>query len=239
MGTSSARRAPVSRPWRLAKTLTSRFASGKEATPPLAREVVARYLTALEGRSTGTVAASGPLLPEVARTAMNLGNFYQAWHQEGMETAAAYVGVPVGPRASDEFIPLLLDRLAGPGSTLGEAAARAALLDHFETIWDGGAPSNPKMSAAGSPDRGGQAGVAHFLGLALYRKLTSDLGESLEYHAPSVQAGCRRQEELKAHILAAAEGLQLDGPSTGAVSEDQAAAWLARLILHLGGDHDR
>ena len=77
MGTSSARKAPVGKFWRTAKTSIARFASGKEASPPQVKEVVARYLTALKSDANYDNEATKNFLPVIVGTAASLGNFYQ------------------------------------------------------------------------------------------------------------------------------------------------------------------
>ena len=92
MGTSTARQAPGGKYWRIAKTAMARFASGKEATPPQVKEIVARYLTALQadaGKGSGDTA----FLPTLVQTAVSLGKFYQHWRQDGWEAALASLEV--------------------------------------------------------------------------------------------------------------------------------------------------
>jgi hypothetical protein len=239
VGTSSARKAPVGKFWRTAKTSASRFASGKEATPPQVQEVVTHYLTALKSHDPDAVGGTQTFLPDLVRTAASLGDFYRTWQQHGWDAALGRLGLdPAGHGAREAIMPALLDELAGTGARLDEAVSRAALIDHLV----------PVIEAGGNPDQAEvlpsldsldiMALVRHFLGMALYRKWQSDLGEPLEFHAPTIPQGVQRQEELKAYILA-----NLALPATGATETEafslvQTATLLERLIADLGGRHE-
>jgi hypothetical protein len=236
MGTSSARKAPVGRFWRPAKTSASRFASGSEASPRQVQEVVARYLTALKPDDPDAVGGAPVFLPDLVRTAASLGDFYRTWQQHGWRAALEKLGLPpADDQAGKAILPALLDKLAGPGAGLEEAVSRAALIDHLLPVL--AVYGNPDQAAGAPPSAppGIAASVGNFLGLALYRKWQSDLGEPLEFHAPSITQGIQRQQELKAHILA-----KLESPATAvthpeASSSVQTAALLERLIADLGG----
>lgn len=225
MGTSTARKAPGGKYWRTAKTAMARFASGKEATPPQVNEVVARYLTALkadDGKGSGDTA----FLPTIARTAASLGNFYRSWRQDGWEAALASLGV--NPANRPELMPALLDRLAGPGGTLAEAVARAALLDHLAAVLSSGYdPATP----------GADSEVNTFLGLALKHKLLSDLGETVEFHAPTVAQGMARQEEIRAYFLTRIRSLESAKPDKSPF--DETGAILNTIFTVLGDPHGR
>jgi hypothetical protein len=237
MGTSSARKAPAGKFWRAAKTAASRFASGKETSPPLAQEVVARYLNALESHNPEPSSGMRSLLGDIVRAAATLGNFYHLWKQEGWEAALESLGLnPVTLQSREAVMPALLDRLAGPGAGLNEAAARAALIDHLDPVLSAGehpaqtkGPSDPYCPP-------GISGLLEFLGLALYRKLLSDLGDPLEFQAPSITQGLQRQEEIKSHILA---NLATAVIPDGTLSLEQTATLLDRITTHLGGRHER
>jgi hypothetical protein len=225
--------------WRTAKTWTSRFASGKEASPPQVQEVVARYLTALQSPHPNAAGGTQGFLPDLVRTAASLGNFYRTWQQQGWDAALRGLGLnPTGSQARAAVIPDLLDKLAGTGAGLAEAVSRAGLIDHLAVVL--GAGGNPDQAAGASglasPDI--IASVRHFLGMALYRKWQSDLGESLEFHAPTIPQGLQRQEELKVYLMG-----QLALPATGAARAEtfslaQTTTLVERLIADLGGRHE-
>lgn len=240
MGTSSARKAPVGNYWRTAKTMASRFAAGKEASPPSAQEVVARYLVALESTDPKTTGGTKPFLPDLVQTAASLGNFYRRWEQAGWGAALESLGLnPDTFQTRETILPALLDKLAGPGARLEEAVARAALIDQLGTFLSAGEhPARTEVSSGPDcPDS--MARVREFLGTALYRKLLSDLGEPLEFHAPSPIQGLQRQEELKSHILA-----NLGTPATALTTDEAFSVSLTERLLEdiitlLGGRHER
>jgi hypothetical protein len=241
VGTSAARKAPVGKFWRTAKTFASRFASGKEASPLQVKEVVARYLMALESHDPEATGGTKALLPDVVRTAASVGNFYRDWDHFGWETALESLGLnPTTSQFREEIVPALLDRLAGSGAKLEEAVARAALLDHFTGVFL--APENTPRAKVKSwrPDcPEPMAGVLTFLGHALSRKFFSDLGEPLEFQAPTINQGFARQEQIKSHILTTVQALATAEAPDEAFSSGQTTALLERLITHLGGRHER
>jgi hypothetical protein len=240
VGTSSARKAPVGKFWRTAKTSASRFASGKEASPPQVQEVVARYCTALESHNPEAGGETTALLPDVVRTAASLGNFYRDWQHFGWEAALNRLGLALATyQAKDEIIPALLDKLAGPGSRLDQAVARAALIDHLESVLLDAKNSARAAVTSGLQCPDGVAGVRNFLGLALFRKLLSDLGEPLEFHAPTVNLGVVRQEEIKSYIQKNLQALVTTATPDDSFSPGQAAAQLKLIITRLAGSHDR
>ncbi len=206
VGTSTARQAPGGKFWRTAKTAMARFASGKEASPPQVNEVVARYLTALQA-DYGEGNDDTAFLPTMARTAASLGNFYQHWQQHGWEAALASLGVNRRRPTGEEIMSALLDRLAGPGDTLAAAVTRAALLDHLDAVLSSGYDPTTPSANLDYNDK-----IRIFLGLALFRKLLSDLGESLEFHAPTMAQGIARQEEIRSHFLTRIRALESAGP---------------------------
>jgi hypothetical protein len=234
VGTSSARKAPVGKFWRTAKTYASRFASGKEASPPQAKEVVARYLTALKADAADH---NENFLPLLAGAAAALGNFYHHWEQNGWEAALANLGLPpVQAQNREDMIPALLDRLIGPGNKLAEAVARAALIDHLEPVLAVYEKFPPTQTFS---DSNRLNKISHFLGLALGRKLLSDLGESLEFHSPSLSLGRQRQEELRSHILARIRALEPAEITDISVSSEQVREVLDRIITLLDSRDER
>jgi hypothetical protein len=238
VGTSAARKAPVGKFWRAAKTAASRFASG--ASPPRVGEVVARYLTAIECHDTEGIWEEPVLLPDVVETATCLGNFYRQWEQEGWEAAIESLGLsPTAYLTREEVIPALLDKLAGPGSRLNQAVARSALIDHLgrDFLTQN---QTPLTGAALRPERPEPwSEVQNFLGLALYWQFLSDLGESLEFHAPTMGLGFQRQEEVKSYILAAMKTLETGGAPVGAFSSGWIVTSLEQIISILVDRHER
>jgi len=168
MGTSSARRAPTSRFWRLAKRAATRYLAPEEGAGLEAREVVARYLAALgddpEPENQGLLAA----FRLTRKAAQNLGAF------------AAQAAVPAGDAALDahgltrgagqfreEAVPALTGMLLEPDGSLEGAVARSSLAAVLQGL-EGSAPAAPARV------------VTRFLAESLYQRLVLDLGEPLE-----------------------------------------------------------
>jgi hypothetical protein len=82
------------------------------------------------------------------------------------------------------------------------------------------------------------AGVATFLALALHRRLLSDLGETLEFHAPTVTLGLARQEEIRSYVLTALRKLEPADPAPPQAGKP-AIAFLTNLLTLLAAPHGR
>ncbi len=89
MGTSTARRGPSTALWRLAKGAATRYLSPEAATPVGAREVVRRYVAALEDTqvSQGQDVSAGFRL--IRKAAQSLGDFGDAVVSSGLTAALA------------------------------------------------------------------------------------------------------------------------------------------------------
>lgn len=235
MGTSAARRAPQKGVfWRKAKAAAAHFAA--EGTPSRfsVAEVVGRYVLALAPLDWSGMVPSGAL-PEVARLAAALGRFYETWETQGIQAALEYYGVPNQAGQSwATLLPALLETLAGPGASLAEAVARTALLDHFTAM--GFLADLTAPVTAGLPPLPASDGVWHFLALALYRHAIADLGETLEFYAPTLAAGRQRLEAIKAHILAQLN-LLIPLSGEGESWESQTETWLQSFLMLLGNYH--
>lgn len=239
MGTSSARKAPQQGAyWRKAKAAAAHYAAKGAASRFSVAEVVARYVLALAPLDWADLIPAG-LLPEVRRTAAALGDFYETWETQGWFTALKHLGIPIQPDQTWEtLIPALLEALAGPGASLDEAVARSSLLDHFAAMGLLADLAAPIVAAAAEPPLPAADGAWHFLALALFHRCCADLGETLEFYAPTVAAGQQRQEALQAHILSQ---LNLLIPLAGKVDgwENQTETWLQNLLALLGNYHVR
>lgn len=233
MGTSSSRRAPGGRPWRRVKAFAGRYASGAAAAPQVA-EVVAHYCQALGQESPETI--KGRWSATLA-TASSLAAFYQTWIHQGWSAALAGLGVEAATGDSKNWIWLtIVDRLAGSGASLAQATARAALLDHF-LGWRRG-PGSAELAVrppklAELPGR-----LVDYLGRALAAGLAADLGEILEYRAPTASRGHHCYLELREEIasrLAAMPPL----PDAAEISEIYVDSALATMIRNLSHDLER
>ncbi len=186
MGTSSARFAPTGRFWRRAKAAASRYLSPESGGAVAAREVAARYLTALAAEGgEGTAPASALVSFRLTRrVAQNLGAFLSLAESQGWPAALAAwnlgnpapAGLPQSRGAA----------LAVPGAGLEQAASQSALVGLLLDL----AP----ITASGEHVPAAAQLVPRFLAAALHGRLTLDLGESLEAAAPgflSLRQGLR------------------------------------------------
>ena len=126
MGTSSARRGPTTGLWRLAKGAATRYLSPGAGGEVSAREVVARYLAALEETpGQGEALAAFRVTRKVAQ---DLGAFCQEVEARGWDAALARPGSgAAGPGAGAMPAPGVSGVLAGSGGGLEEAVVRTAL----------------------------------------------------------------------------------------------------------------
>lgn len=164
MGTSTARRAPGTRAWRLAKITATRYLSLENPSPVQAREVVARYVAAL---SEGSAQEAGSPLAGFRLTrkmAQNLGEFCQQLKGPDDGTATTSSGWPYPSPLAEAHA--LASAWLEQAASLEEAALRPALVQQLVEILR----TFPEASRA----------VRKFLAAALYHRLVFDLGEPLE-----------------------------------------------------------
>jgi hypothetical protein len=225
MGTSSVRRAPSTRLWRQAKGAATRYLAPERGGPVTAGEVVARYLAAL---GEGTAAGVGELA--AFRATRRLGQELGAFMAQGALTAA----LPDRGQSGSAEQPWLAAAqglgisLAGSGSGLEEAVARAALA----TVLAGDLPEACPGTAARL--------VRQFLGTAAFLRLALDLGEPLEASAASYARFRAGLTGLRDLITARAEELDA-GPAPGSPQQWQGLegwSWVTEvmqgLLTHLG-----
>jgi hypothetical protein len=188
MGTSSVRRAPSTRLWRLAKNAATRYLAPESGQAVTAGEVVARYLAAL-GEGTGTAGAGGlAAFRATRRAAQDLGAFLAQAASEGLKTALQERGLSApGEQPWAAAAQGLGASLAGDGAGLEEAVARTALTQVLAQL-----PSEAALETAARL-------VRQFLATALFLRLVLDLGEPLETAADSherFQAGLARLRDF-------------------------------------------
>jgi hypothetical protein len=172
MGTSSARRGPSTGLWRGAKGAATRYLSPEGGGELNAREVVARYLAALEETpGQGDRLAAFRLTRKVSQ---ELGAFGEEVHSRGWERVLKDRGLaPLAHSQATVLAQGLSGVLAGSGGGLEEAVVRTALalvLRRMVQSEDRIAPANL---------------VRQFLATAVTLRLALDLGESLEAAAGS------------------------------------------------------
>lgn len=200
MGTSSARRAPTTPLWRLAKGAATRYLSPEGGGSVTAGEVVARYVAALE--ESGDWSDSGGLAAFrlTRKTAQDLGAFEAQVHSQGWRaTLAAWELEALVSESSEIVTQGLSAALVGEGGSLEEAVARTALA---VVLWGQGDPATGLgQQVSGSEELEPAKLVGQFLATALYLRLALDLGEPLEAAAPSLSRlrqglqGIRQQVE--------------------------------------------
>lgn len=184
MGTSMARRGPTTRRWRLAKGAATRYLAPEGSAPVAAREVIARYVSALAESSAQQV--SDPLADwrRTRKVAQDLGAFSQQATSQGWEAALRgwgledLLGQPPATAAQG-----LTGAWVGADGGLEAAVARAALATVILGALLSQAPicqDQEDSLPAGLPDLEPSRLLQQFLGTAFYQRLVLDLGESLE-----------------------------------------------------------
>lgn len=199
MGTSSARRGPTTRLWRSAKGAATRYLSPAAGGQVTARELMARYLAALEETpGQGEPLAAWRFTRKVAQ---ELGAFWQVVQARGWQAALAGHGLaPLAQESPEMLAHGVSGVLAGTGGGLEEAVARTSL-------------ALVVRPALASEDKKAPVHlVRRFLATALYLRCALDLGESLEAAA----GGYGRLREGLARLSALTEA---DASGVNASSE--------------------
>ncbi len=171
MGTSSARRGPTGRLWRLAKGAATRYLSPANAGAVAAQEVAARYVAAL-GES-GEPGPAGALAAWrlTRKAAQNLGAFCCQVDSQGWPAALSTWGLRDWPAEPETLAQSLAAALGTAGGGLEQAVAHTALMGVLLKL--------PEPGSSASAPEAAQL-VQDFLAAAFYARLTLDLGESLE-----------------------------------------------------------
>ena len=208
MGTSTARRGPSSTAWRIAKGAATRYLASEGSSPVEAREVVQRYVAALEesGSLQGQDLLAGFRLTRKAAQA--LGEFGDLVAATGMAAALATLGFDsLADMPPDAIISGLPQAWLEDQGSLEAAVARSALATCLAQILG----SYPKAgSGVDAPSL-----VGSFLAAAFCQRLALDLGESLEAAAagwPAYQKGLAR---LQNELLAAVNEIPPNPPGAG------------------------
>jgi hypothetical protein len=172
MGTSSARRGPTTGLWRLAKGAATRYLSPAGQGAVEAREVVARYLAALE--ETPGQGDRLAVFRFTRKVGQDLGAFWQEVQARGWGVVLEDRGLaPPAQGPAELLAPGLAGVLAGSGGGLEAAVIRTALALVIREA----------MQAQGRPEPAEV--VRRFLAAAVHLRLALDLGEPLEAAAGS------------------------------------------------------
>jgi hypothetical protein len=202
MGTSTARRGPSTAAWRWAKTAATRYLSPEGAAPVEAREVVRRYISALQEMG----AAQGrDLLAEFRLTrkaAQALGEFGDLAAASGLTTALEAWGLVDLAHSPPEAVILgLTSAWVEEHGGLEAQVARTALAKCLRRVFAAGTARKSRLEVSGV--------VRSFLAEALGQRLVLDLGESLEAAAPGWleyrQGLARLEDELQRAAAAGPE----------------------------------
>jgi hypothetical protein len=176
MGTSSARRAPTTRLWRLAKAAATRYLAPESGGVVDAREVAASYVAALGAGGGPGPAGALAAFRQTRRAAQNLGAFCCRADSLGWPAALEDWGwQDLAGYGSEVLTPALSAALEAPGGGLEQAVAHAALMGIL-----------PKLPRAPGQGEGPDRQVRRFLVEAFGLRLALDLGESLEAAAPGI-----------------------------------------------------
>ncbi|MDP3182164.1 MAG: hypothetical protein Q8M54_05020, partial [Desulfobaccales bacterium] len=179
MGTSAPRRAPTTRWWRLAKGAATRYLSPEGAGGVEVREVVARYLAALEGSAAEGGKGALAAFRLTRKVAQDFGAFWAQAASQGWEAALDAWGLPeLKGQPPQIAVQGLSAALAGPGGGLEEAVARAAVAVVCRQHLSSAGLSGPQTALSPWPEA--DRLVRQLLAAALSMRLVLDLGEPLE-----------------------------------------------------------
>ena len=192
MGTSSARRGPTTGLWRAAKGAATRYLSPAAEGEVSAREVVVRYLAALEETpGQGDRLAAFRVTRKVAQ---DLGALWQEVAARGWGLALKDRGLaPLALEPVDMLAAGVSGVLAGSGGGLEEAVVRTALALVI----------GPAVQSRNRPEPAQI--VRQFLVTALHLRLALDLGEPLEAAAGGYGRLREGLSRIKAVMEAGAE----------------------------------
>ncbi len=231
MGTSTARRAPSTRAWRLAKGAATRYLSPESATPVEVREVLSRYVAALEEGSDqeggGTLAA----FRLTRKMGQNLGDFFQQVKDQDWQMTLRKWGL--GDLASEPpevaahgLAAIWLPQTSG----LEEAAVRPALVDLLSESLDAfiTSPERPPFPETSHV-------VKRFIAGAFYYRLVFDLGEPMEAAAAGWRPFSAGLAEIKAEITRTVEAVAPEAPTPADWHGLEGWLWVTRVMQELLG----
>lgn len=223
MGTSSARRGPTTRLWRAAKGAATRYLAPEGQGAVTAREVVAKYLAALE--ETPGQGDRLAVFRFTRKVGQDLGAFWAEVHSRGWKGALQDRGLAtLADRDAALLAPGLSAALAGSGGGLEEAVVRTALA----VVLRRAVQSENKMAPAQL--------VRQFLGTAVTLRLVLDLGEPLEAAAGGygrLKHGITHINELIAANVPVVDTLS-EPPATSAHWQGLAGwTWITEMVAGL------
>jgi len=196
MGTSSARRGPTGRLWRLAKGAATRYLSPGNADAVAAREVAARYVAALGEAGEPGPAGALAAFRLTRKVAQNLGAFRCQVDSQGWSAALRAWGLKELAGEPETVAQALSAALEVAGGGLEPAVAHTALVGVLLELRE----PDPPVPTPGAPWL-----VERFLSTAFQLRLSLDLGESLEAAATGFVPLRQGLEEIAACIGLAVE----------------------------------
>ena len=235
MGTSRARRAPTSKLWQRAKRAMTRFAAAPQADPAMAADVFAIYSLARQDSLAVSSPIPGSPMESLEAVAQRVADFYTLWGRYGLTLALKTLGWAERPPESAAPWPIrLVDTLAGAASDLEAAVARVSLLAALRQEFEEGAGERHPETAKkpSSAEVGGM--IQEFIALALYHRVMSDLGESLEARAPDVNLGLARAGTLKSVIEQKVAAVMAEIPFDITWPQARRHDWVGRSFAALG-----
>src|SRR5687768_7606747 len=198
MGTSSSYTAPTSEGWPTAKGATTRFArqggTGKGSMSP--SRVLGAYVSALGGPKA---AANRAVAGQAA--ARRLGGFLVGIADRGVPQTLAELGLDrlIGLDSAD-VLSGIVDILVGPGSSLEEAAARAAMITVLAEVIGDGDFSTVEAFGSGLDAVRITALLGKFLTEYVYRRMIEELGDRIHNGALTAEDAQRVEYDLHAFI---------------------------------------
>lgn len=209
MGTSAGRRAPTTRLWRMAKGAATRYLSPEVVGRVEAREVVARYLAALQETGSQEDKRGLAAFRLTRKVAQDLGAFWSQAASQGWAGALTALGLGELTGQSPEILAqglgaALVASSGGLEAEVARVSLAAVLCRHLSLASN----LEPLPSPLPEPFQL----VRQFLAVALYLRLSLDLGESLEAAAPSFKRLKIGLEGIKGWIDKAAGSAVLGEP---------------------------
>jgi len=226
MGTSTARRGPSTGAWRYAKGVATRYLSPEGAAPVEAREVVRRYVAALQ--ETGADRGQD-LLAEfrvIRKAAQCLGEFGDTAAASGWAAALAAWGLDALAQSPPEAAILgLTSAWVEESGGLEAQVARSALAKGLAKVFAAGSATKSRLD--------GPALVRTFLADALCQRLVLDLGESLEAAAPGCPEYRQGLARLEHELQAASAALPQDPPLADQWQGLAGWLWTTEVLEHI------
>jgi hypothetical protein len=192
MGTSSSYNAPTSGGWPNAKRTATLFAKQGGTGNVTPGQVVSAYLTALGGSAAAARRA------ETGRAAaQRLGGFLATVANQGLDAALEQIGLAeVVGRDTTEVLEALVNRLAGPGGTLEEADARAAMMRVLQEELE-----DPAAFDGLDQDGVGRI-VESFLVEYIYERMLQEIGDRLENGAMTAEGAKKAEDDIRVYVVA-------------------------------------